>query len=107
MHYDALGIGWEYEAKTIPLIIDGREVSYIPDFVLDNGCMIEVKGRERYGGRDGMRKPRKAIEMGYDLMVFRQDDLEMVLPVSISFLNKEYSTGGFPSCDALIRSMVV
>jgi len=107
MRYDILGIRWEYESKTLHLMIDGEMVKYTPDFVLDNGCMIEVKGREWYGKRDALRPTRKAIEMGYDLMIYKQKDIEMILSSSIYELDKAYTTGGFSACDALIRSRVV
>lgn len=103
MKYDLDGIGWEYESSSLTLTINGKSVTYIPDFTLDNGTMIEVKGRERYQNKDSMTKPLLARELGYDVLVLKQDDLERRIGIKIAALNQAYATGGFDSCENLIR----
>jgi hypothetical protein len=103
MKYDLDGIGWEYESSSLTLTINGKSVTYIPDFTLDNGTMIEVKGRERYQNKDPMTKPLLARELGYDVLVLKQDDLERRIGIKIAALNQAYATGGFDSCENLIR----
>jgi len=41
-----LGIKWEYESETFTVFVDGKAVSYTPDFYLpEYGGWVEVKGR--------------------------------------------------------------
>lgn len=41
----ALGIKPDYEPYKIPYVVPERSTYYVPDFVLPNGIVIEVKGR--------------------------------------------------------------
>jgi hypothetical protein len=39
------GVGFTYEELTIPYVAPAKPHKYTPDFVLDNGIIIESKGR--------------------------------------------------------------
>lgn len=106
MYYDAREIGWTYEPFTMNLIINGKETRYTPDFLIDNGCIIEVKGREEDGRGCRLDKPLEMIKLGYDLMIFNRKDLEMVIGVSIRRLTKAFASGGFLACETLISSLI-
>lgn len=41
---DGSKVGWEYETKTIEYVIPAETHKYKPDFILDNGIIVEAKG---------------------------------------------------------------
>lgn len=41
---DSRKVGWEYETKTIDYVIPAETHKYKPDFILDNGIIVEAKG---------------------------------------------------------------
>lgn len=41
---DAAKVLYTYETKTISYIVPEKKATYRPDFILDNGILIEVKG---------------------------------------------------------------
>jgi len=41
------GVGFEYEAEKLAYIVPARNATYTPDFFLQNGIIIEAKGRFR------------------------------------------------------------
>lgn len=51
--FDALNIDWEYEPQGIETLTPSGRVRYLPDFRLDNGQWVEVKGAL---DRAGIRK---------------------------------------------------
>ncbi len=55
--FDHLGIGWQYEVQGY--VIDGRP--YLPDFRLQDGQHVEVKGAEHHLDRPFLRSAGVAL----------------------------------------------
>ena len=105
MWYDVNGIGWGYETTKLHLNFRGRDITYRPDFTLDNGTMVEVKGRLRYAGFESLAIPNFAVSMGYDLMIIQQPELEARLGLKLSRLQYIYAKSGLPGCyDAILTA---
>jgi ribosomal protein L24E len=74
-YLDNSNINWQYESKFFPMVIDGKEVTYTPDFYLiDEDVYIEVKG---YWRDDSKLKYDTFIEQYHNLNIklLMRDDL--------------------------------
>jgi hypothetical protein len=93
-----LGAAFEYETNKIPYQLDAK---YIPDFILENGIIVECKGRFTSEDR---RKMRLVKEQNPEL------DIRFVFTRSSSKINKGSKTSygdwctryGFKYADKLI-----
>jgi hypothetical protein len=101
---DAREIRWEYEIFSIPVVIDGVNRNYFPDFILpDNGVIVEVKGWHTKMAI-GMEKLRQAINSGYRIQVFLLRDVEKIAGCSYSRAKRAFANGGVDALEKLIRS---
>jgi hypothetical protein len=52
-YFDSKGITWQYEPRAFPIIVNGKNYTYTPDFYLPiQNCYIEVKGYWRDNARE-------------------------------------------------------
>ena len=67
------GIGYEFETKTVLYVEPAKTKKYIPDFMLNNGIIIEAKGRWDLDDRKKIVMVREQ-NPGLDVrMVFQRD----------------------------------
>lgn len=85
------GIQPSYEKDVIPLIIDDKPRKYIPDFKLEDGTYVEIKGQMR---EDDEKKIEAARRAGHTISVLRRADVEAWCGCSVDRMSKAYAEGG-------------
>lgn len=71
---DKSKVKWEYETKTVEYVVPAETHKYKPDFILDNGIIIEAKGLFDAAAR---KKMSLVIEQHPDLdirLLFQSDN---------------------------------
>lgn len=95
------GVPFEYESLTVPFVQPAKDRRYTPDFILENGIVIEAKGRLTTKNR---QKHKYIADTHPDL------DLRFVFSSSNRTISKRSSTTyaewceryGFPYADKVI-----
>ena len=68
---------WDYEAVRIPYIYEGIEHIYIPDFLLENNILLEVKPSYQIEDTIVQAKKSSAINAGYTYHFITEKDLSL------------------------------
>ena len=68
---------WDYEAIRIPYIYEGIEHIYIPDFLLENNILLEVKPSYQLEDTIVQAKKSSAINAGYTYHFITEKDLSL------------------------------
>ena len=68
---------WDYEAVRIPYIYEGIERIYIPDFLLENNILLEVKPSYQLEDTIVQAKKSSAINAGYTYHFITEKDLSL------------------------------
>lgn len=92
--FDHMGIGWQYEPQGYR--IGGRP--YLPDFLLECGTWVEVKGNDQYLDRDLMRTAALALPQ-MPATGERGPKLMLLGPTPIPYLDPEPGDHAWLSID--------